>query len=189
MRAAVLAASVAFVILWAPGIARAGFTEHIDRYHVIIEIRKDDSLRITEVIDYDFGVTPHHGIFRDVPTRLRYDETDDRVYPFEVESVSASGGAPAAYEVENIEGGKTRIKIGDPDVTVSGGHRYTIVYTLGAAMNGFPDHDELYWNAIGAEWSVPIDQGTVEVRAPDRSARSFAFAGRMARRCPVTRRG
>ena len=47
--------------------------EQIRSYDVTIEIRTDDSLRITETIVYDFGSSEHHGIYRDVPTRLAYD--------------------------------------------------------------------------------------------------------------------
>jgi hypothetical protein len=47
------------------------------------------------------------------------------------------------------------IKIGDPDVTVSGRQRYVITYTVGGAMNSFADHDELFWNVDGALWPVP----------------------------------
>ena len=48
------------------------------------------------------------------------------------------------------------IKIGDPDQTVTGAHTYDIAYRVEGALNAFRDHDELYWNAIGDEWSVPI---------------------------------
>lgn len=170
-------AAVLMAVLWVPVSAMAQFNEQIDAYDVTIEIQRDGSLLITEVIAYDFGVTEHHGIFRDVPTRLRYDDTDDRLYPLEVESVTASGGASADYEVEGAGGGLSRIKIGDPDETVSGEHRYTIVYRIEAAMNGFPDHDELYWNAIGAEWSVPILRADVRVKAPASITDTACFQG------------
>ena len=163
-------------LLATSGIAHAQFTEQIDGYDVSIELRTDGSLRITEVIDYDFGVTEHHGIFRDVPTRVHYDDTYDRVYPLTVESVSASGGASADYTVEQ-DGSLTRIKIGDPDETISGEHTYTIVYTVEGATNGFGDHDELYWNAIGDTWAVSIDDVTVNVEAPGAITDSLCFQG------------
>ena len=163
-------------LLATSGIARAQFTEQIDGYDVSIELRTDGSLRITEIIDYDFGVTEHHGIFRDVPTRVHYDDTYDRVYPLTVESVSASGGASADYTVEQ-DGSLTRIKIGDPDETISGEHTYTIVYTVEGATNGFGDHDELYWNAIGDTWPVSIDDVTVNVEAPGAITDSLCFQG------------
>jgi uncharacterized protein (TIGR04222 family) len=163
-------------LLGSSGIARAQFTEQIDGYDVAIELRTDGSLRITEVIDYDFGVTEHHGIFRDVPTRVHYDDTFDRVYPLTVESVSASGGASADYTTER-DGSLTRIKIGDPDETVSGEHTYTIVYTIEGTTNAFNDHDELYWNAIGDQWPVPIDDIAVVVEAPGAISDSLCFQG------------
>ena len=40
-----------------------------------------------------------------------------------------------------------RFKIGDPNQTISGAQTYRIEYRIGQALNAFPDHDELYWNA------------------------------------------
>jgi uncharacterized membrane protein len=164
-RAAVVSAALVLAVaLGSPALAQTA--EVIRSYDVAIEIRADDSLRITEVIAYDFGSTAHHGIFRDVPTRQTYDDRYDRVYPLHVESVAATGGASADYEVSQEPGGITRIKIGDPDETTTGLHTYTIVYTVEAAMNGFRDHDELYWNAIGEYWDVPVETATATVSAP-----------------------
>jgi uncharacterized membrane protein YgcG len=170
-------ASVAFWALGAGVSANAQASEAIRNYDVTIEIRADDSIQVTEVIEYDFGSTQHHGIFRDVPTRQMYDDRYDRVYPLHVESVTATGGASADYDVSNESGGITRIKIGDPDETISGRHTYTIVYTVEGAMNGFADHDELYWNAIGDQWDVPIDHATVTVHAPAGIVDAACFAG------------
>ena len=30
-------------------------------------------------------------------------------------------------------------------------------------LNGFADHDELSWNAVGTHWEVPIEQASVRV--------------------------
>jgi uncharacterized membrane protein len=166
VRAVVTLVLGALVVVASAPEGHAQASESIRSYVVGIEIRTDDSLRITETIVYDFGSTPHHGIFRDVPTAYRYDDRYDRITPLNVESVSASPGTPAGYHVSGVSGGKTEIKIGDPDHTITGVHTYTIVYTVEDALNGFRDHDELVWNAIGDEWSVPIDQATVTVLAP-----------------------
>jgi uncharacterized membrane protein YgcG len=173
----VVAAASALLSLGPPGVARAQSSESIDRYDVAIRIARDGSLSITETIDYDFGSAAHHGIFRDIPTTLRYDGTNDRVYPLHVVSVTATGGAPAGYTVSGIADGKTEIKIGDPDRTVTGDHVYTIVYTVGAAMNGFAEHDELYWNAIGTDWAVPIQHVNVHVSAPGPVSKVACFSG------------
>ena len=73
----------------------------------------------------------------------------------------ASEGTPADYEVESVSGGITRIRVGDADIEITGRHAYELTYTVEAALNGFRDHDELYWNAIGTEWSAPIERATV----------------------------
>jgi uncharacterized membrane protein YgcG len=157
--------------------AAQGFVfESIKRYDVQIQIQPSGSLLVTETIDYDFGSVAKHGIFRDIPERLHYDDTYDRIYRIEVVSVKAVG-APAGYEVEHQGGGILQIRIGDPDVTVSGEHVYTIVYRVDGAFNGFPDHDELYWNAIGADWSVPIDEASARVTGPAPVTKVACFTG------------
>jgi uncharacterized protein (TIGR04222 family) len=147
--------------------AAAGSSEQIKRYDVDITIEPTGALLIRETIDYDFGVIPHHGIFRDIPARIDYPPkpNHDRVYPIDVISVKASEGAPADYSVDS-EGDNERIKIGDPDRTITGEHQYEITYRVRGAMNGFKDHDELVWNAIGNQWAVQIGAANVTVHAP-----------------------
>jgi predicted membrane protein DUF2207 len=177
-RAVGLAGLLAFatvLVLQTPALAQSFETIHA--YDVDIQIRTDGSLLVAETIDYDFGSALHHGIYRDIPTRLRYDDTNDRVYPLDVVSVSATGGAPDQYDLEDAGGGLTRIKIGDPDREISGRHTYSITYTIRAAMNGFADHDELYWNAIGDQWSVPIERARVTVTAPGPFTQIACFSG------------
>jgi uncharacterized membrane protein YgcG len=87
-----------------------------------------------------------------------------------------TGGASSAYAIQH-EGATFRIRIGDPDRTVSGEHTYAIEYRVRGALNAFADHDELYWNAIGADWDVPIDTARVVVTAPAAIQRTACFAG------------
>jgi uncharacterized membrane protein YgcG len=44
-------------------------------------------------------------------------------------------------------------------------------------MNGFPDHDELYWNAIGDQWEVPVDHAIATVEAPAEISDAACYAG------------
>jgi uncharacterized membrane protein YgcG len=174
-RLAILAVG-AVVAVSVHGAAFAQTAERIRSYAVDIAIERSGSMLVTERIDYDFGTTEHHGIFRDIPDRLPFDDTRDRVYPISIVSVSATSGASADYAVED-RGGTFSIRIGDPDATVTGEHLYTIVYRVDGALNAFPHHDELYWNAIGDDWTVPIDRSTVTVRAPGAIQRVACFAG------------
>jgi hypothetical protein len=156
------------------GPARAA--ERIRSYDVDNTIEPDGSLEVVETIDYDFGSTPHHGIFRDIPTTLRYDDRYDRVLPLEVHSVT-SATAPDRYEIEGAGGGATRIRIGDPDQEITGEHVYEIRYRVEGVLNAFGDHVELNWNAIGDRWDVGIDRPTVDVDAPAEVQRVACFAG------------
>jgi uncharacterized protein (TIGR04222 family) len=176
---------VAVVALAAPAVPEASAQlgpEQIRNYDVDVTIEPTGIVRVHETIDYNFGVVPKHGIFRDVPVRFDYEPkaNHDRVYPLEVESVQASEGTPAQYTLESgdIDGiGLKRIKIGDPDRTISGEHTYDITYTLRGVLNGFEDHDELNLNAIGPGWSVPIQRATVRVTAPADINQVACFSG------------
>ena len=139
--------------LWsAPAFADEGWV--IQRFASDITIQRDNSLHIVETIDVDFRGLQKHGIFRTIPVRYEWDETHVRLYRLTVGSVTDGGGRAVPYDV--TEGGpNTVIKIGDPDVTVSGSRTYRLTYDVAGAMNAFPDHDELFWNVNGGTWPVP----------------------------------
>jgi hypothetical protein len=167
-----------------PTAAQGAIFESIHSYDVDIQIQTNGDLAIVETIDYDFGTEPHHGIFRDIPTRLRYDDRYDRVFPLRVDDVSGSADTPVNYTLEDAGDGMTRIKIGDPDRTITGEHTYRIAYTVQGAMNAFASHDELYWNAIGDEWTTVIDRATVRVYSPGAVTAVGCYAGAEGSRLP-----
>ena len=82
-----------------------------------------DGVRIREVVDIDFGATKRRGYQRIVPNDFGVPE----------EIVASSPDAIADINVVQI-GGETRIRLGDPDVTFTGRHRYVLEYTLPDAM-------------------------------------------------------
>jgi uncharacterized protein (TIGR04222 family) len=155
---------------WAQG------SESTPRFDVRIVIEPEGSLLVTETIVQDFGSVPRHGIYRYVPDRLRFDERYDRVYPIDLLSVTASEGTPDDVDTSS-ENGSFVIRIGDPDTEITGEHTYTIVYRVEGAMNRFGTHDELYWNAIGADWQQPIDRMRVRVEGPAPITRVACYQG------------
>ena len=155
--------------------AQAVFGEHINRYDVVITIERDGALQIRESIGYDFDVIPKHGIFRDLVQTEHYDGTHDRKYRVDVQSVTADG---AAVQVQSSTQGSYRhLRIGDPDHTITGLHRYQLLYTVRGAPLTFADHDELYWDAIGNQWPVPIVNAHVTVIAPAAIGQVTCFSG------------
>lgn len=183
---AVVALVVAFASLAVLGRASAQTGERILSYDVRIEIEADGALLIDEYIVYDFGSDQRHGILRDIPVRVYYDDTHDREYRLEILEVGASAGTPAGYVVEDAPDGMKRIRVGDADITISGRHDYSLRYRLRDALNGFASHDELYWNAIATGWAAPIDRATVEVIAPAEITRVACYSGYEGSSLPCT---
>ena len=100
----------------------AGDTERITGMWVGASLNDQGGAAIIEVIDYDFGLAQgKHGIFRTIPGL----STDD---PVTVDSASAPDGI-AGKTTELIDGERgIRLKIGDPNTTITGRHRYEIDY-------------------------------------------------------------
>ena len=147
----------------AVGAQDTGWT--IERFHAEIVIQPDASIEVVETIDVDFDGLERHGIFREIPVKYTWNDDHDRVYKLSVVSVTDAEGQPWKYSREE-HGANVRLKIGDPDKTISGRQTYRIAYRIQGALNAFPDHDELYWNVNGAEWPVPTREASATVRLP-----------------------
>jgi uncharacterized membrane protein YgcG len=145
--------------------AAAAGTEQIVTYDVVLAVKPNGSMHVRETIGYDFGTALRHGIEREIPVKVRVDKRRTRDYPISGITVSSPSGAPAGVDVSG--GAITTIQIGDPNnPNVTGRQTYVIDYDLQGVVNSFADHQELYWNAIGVGWSVPISTATVAVEGP-----------------------
>ena len=138
--------------------------ERIWRFDVDIRINQDASVEFTEKIDYDFGDSEKHGISRNIP--LKYEARGGN-YNLRMRNVSVADekGVPYNFQV-SWDGGDKVIRIGDEDRTITGRHIYVIRYKIERSINYFSDHDELYWNATGNDWKVPILEAGVNVFFP-----------------------
>ena len=134
----------------------AGDGERIDGYWTSAVIDGDPTggatARVVEVIDYDFGTSQRRGIFRDVPGL-------DPAAAIEVESPTA----PDRFVIETgWIAGSTRIKIGDPNQTIGGRHRYRIGYPVDVGFDG----GRVSWNAVGSDWPIGIGDIEIHLLAP-----------------------
>jgi hypothetical protein len=137
-----------------PGQASAqGSAERITSYYAQVTVQHDGSTLVSEQITYDFGADRRHGIFRVIPVRFRYNGGYDRIYPIDVQSVR-SDNAAGQYSVDS-NGSSVSIRIGNPDQTVTGTHRYMITYVVRGSLNAFANQDELSWNVVGNPWQGP----------------------------------
>ncbi|MCU1371930.1 MAG: hypothetical protein JWO77_3124 [Ilumatobacteraceae bacterium] len=126
--------------------------EKIEQLQVVVSASGDSGVRITETIDQDFGTESRHGPQLVVP--------EDFGAPTDI--TASSETAPDDVHTDDapfdsrVQG--TRIRVGDPDVTVSGQHRYTISYVLPTARFAAPT---FALDAVGAESEFPIEDVTV----------------------------
>ncbi|MBN2096317.1 DUF2207 domain-containing protein [Candidatus Peregrinibacteria bacterium] len=141
------------VLFAVPAFAQEAF--EIDEFRTEIHMHENGALTVTETIDVTFS-EERHGIYRDIQTEG---------IAIEIISVKDAVGKNYRYDEQNIGNG-VRLKIGDPDVYVNGEQEYKIAYNVRKAVRFFPDHDELYWNATGNEWPVPIHSAVTAVRLP-----------------------
>jgi hypothetical protein len=172
-----------------PTLARASApagVERITSYAARITIQSDGSILVTEKITYDFGSDWRHGIFRVIPVRQRYNSSYDRMFPLAVRAIR-SPDAPHQYTVQD-DGSSVRIRIGDPNRTITGQHTYELSYRVRGGLTAVSDGDKLSWNAVGTEWNVPIDHATVQVSAPVAVTRAACFAGPLGSTHPCQRR-
>ncbi|MCF6207750.1 MAG: DUF2207 domain-containing protein, partial [Sulfurovum sp.] len=137
------------------------FAEKITHFHIDMTLEPGGGLAVTETIDYHFETTQRHGIFRDIPSQIKYKGIvkDIGLYDFTVEM----DGHPVNWQKSTWHaqhaGEIIRLKIGDAATLLSGEHRYTIQYrvkkgVLPAAQN--PRNDAVRWNIVGTGWGVPI---------------------------------
>ncbi len=132
-------------------------------FDATIEVRKDGSVLVEELITYDFGEEERHGIFRVIPYSYQA-TTETYTAPISSVTVSDEKGSPMPF-AESRDSGELTVKIGDPDSTVSGVRTYVLTYQVEGPFLFFDDRDELYWNVTGV-WPVPIDRASVRVALP-----------------------
>lgn len=145
-----------FVFLF---INRPAYAEMIDSFDVTVAAQKDGVMKISENIYYDFEDLNKHGIYRFIPL---YAKVGDLYRIINVKNIAVTRDG----ENENFEVSKNKeqinFKIGSANKTISGKHLYTITYDVENGIgSNFPDFDEIYWNATGNSWEVPITKASI----------------------------
>jgi Predicted membrane protein (DUF2207) len=167
MTRGIAVAGIAAYVLLAPAAAHAANGEETTQsYAVTLDVMGDGVMHVTERIAYDFGSTPHHGIFRVIPVAYDYPPKNgyDRVLKVDHITVKATS---ASNKVKTERSGRNlTIRVGDSKRTITGVHVYTLTYDVRGALNRFGDHVQLDWNALGTAWQSPVERATVVVRFP-----------------------
>lgn len=136
--------------------------EVIHSFAARVQVRTDNAVDIVETIVYDSGPYDRHGVYRD----LRLLSSQGRSMRISDVRVYDEHGEPYLFELLDQDG-DVRIKIGDPGTTFRGQRTYVISYTITRAVAQFDHLDEIYWNVVGHEWTMPIEQVSAIVHLPN----------------------
>jgi uncharacterized membrane protein len=140
-------------------------SESILNFDSQILITKDNTAKIVETIKYDFAYTYHHGIYRDIP--IDYKDGGTTYYVnFKLDNVLDENGISQKTELDTVNGNK-RIKIGDPNKTITGIHTYKISYELSPIITLTNSKPFLNLDVLGEGWEVPVDILTANVSLED----------------------
>ena len=150
----------------------AAAEEKIDAYDVGIDVQADGDIRVTETIDVTVeGDQIKRGIFRDLPRYYEDSQVEGNKLPYQYDIRRITRDGHREPYKTATDGNAYRIQIGDADVYLDhGDHTYVIDYEVKNQIRYFDDHDELYWNAIGTYWQLPIDEASVRITLPDGAA-------------------
>ncbi len=139
--------------------------ENIPLYDVELTPRSDGTVLVVETIHYDFARNYRHGITRTIP--LQHPQESSAFYKeryIDIEIISATlDGDVTPYEA-SIANDELFLKIGDPDITMTTEHGFTLTYVVSGGLHYYPDGlTELYWDAIGTQSQVPTGQALVKI--------------------------
>ncbi len=143
-----------------------GYWDNIDDYAVQLQVRPNGTLHVHEVITYTFGdgLEPAHGIERYVPYNYANGWFTDQL-DIRLNSVTDQQGEEWPVETYQSNGNSVW-RIGSDATTVRGTQVYALDYDVDWVMTDYQDYVELYWNAIGTEWNVPISKAKISVTVP-----------------------
>ena len=107
---------------------------------------------------------PRHGIFRIIP--IVYTARGKTIKAdLDIISVSDENDNPCHYSSSHYKK-SIKIKIGDPERTITGNHTYLIKYKIKDIIQRYDEFDELYWNALGHEWDTIVKNASIKVSSP-----------------------
>ena len=146
--------------------AKSLIAEKITNYDVTVQINKNGTLTVNEVIDYEFDDAAKHGIYRDIPLRSKKNGVDIYKSYIKMNSIKRNG-LSEEYSTKNFDEG-VRYRVGSADRFVENGvNRYEFNYVIYNAVFEKDGIYQVYYNAIGQFWNVPVERASVIIRFSD----------------------
>ncbi|MGL5541100.1 MAG: DUF2207 domain-containing protein [Erysipelotrichaceae bacterium] len=135
--------------------AKAAETFTIQDYNIEMEVHQNGVFDLQESLDVNF-FEPSRGIYRSIPTFYSVDLEDEggivkRDFFFPIRNINSNTTQSIDQSPEGVV-----IRLGDPDIYLEGLQQYEINYEMVSKPLGL-SQDYLYFNLIGAQWAVPIE--------------------------------
>ncbi len=170
---AVAFAALALAFAAAPAAARS---LEIIHFGAEIQVNADGTLDVTETIEAHFTGS-WNGLIRTIPVEYQNKQGFNYSLLLDVTSVTDDNFAPLRYESSRA-GQNLKLKIYNATERDST-HIIHIGYKVHDGLRFFDEHDELYWNITGDEWTVPIGLADAHITLPAGATgvRATAFTG------------
>jgi hypothetical protein len=145
----------------------------VTNFDSFIYLSQDSSLRISETIDIYFAKKERQNIARFIPLSAEVGPQKYRIY-IKLNSVTCDG-RPIPYR-ETFDEDKLKIQFGDDAREVGGQHQFVISYIARGAVRPSEKGPQVYWNATGNEWTMPVERATVAL-CPPKGTALYDFTG------------
>ena len=142
----------------------SGPQDSITRMDVVVHVASDGSLAVTQTLEVHFVTTGHGPYVSFVTRQVTGTKNQYRELDYTVTGVTSPTGAPTDQLTSYPSYGVMAVRIGNPDIQVSGTQTYVLTYRVSGVVNPqvvSSGLDELYWNVIGTGWTIPINNVTV----------------------------
>ncbi|MGE5803183.1 MAG: LemA family protein [Gemmatimonadota bacterium] len=148
----------------------------IERFDARIVVHRDRAIDVTETITAHF-VGSWNGLYRTIPVEYRTRQGLNWTLGVRLVSVQDDAGRPLRVETSR-ESYYVKYKVWIPNAA-NANRTIVLRYRATNGLRFFDEHDELYWNVTGDEWSVPIKTASAEVVLPRDApgVRAIAFNG------------
>jgi len=146
--------------------------ENIEKYNVDFKLLQSGKLEIREDIRYNSGGKQKHGIYRDIPYKIKVDGLYTRDIGINNIRILRNNNNEK-YALLYPNNTMLRLKIGDPNVTWKGKTTYNIFYSVDmGVLDKNATHDITSWNLMGHEWRLSTKKMVAFIHLPPSLNRS-----------------
>ncbi|NCB41882.1 MAG: DUF2207 domain-containing protein [Clostridia bacterium] len=145
----------------------SGISYETKDYHVDLIVHEDNTFSVKEVITVDF-TTPAHGIYRYITVGgdIFYNDENGDLQSIRGNLKISNVDAGDVELDESTDSYNVVLRLGSPDITLTGLKTYTLTYDAQAYDDGVESFDQVYWDLIPTGWETSIEHASFTVTMP-----------------------